>query len=148
MKIFLVSGVILLAAACSPAPANEAAAPAAPATPAAPAGEPGPAGIRPEIAILNSVAGRWGITMEACGPTNDAKDGVVEITPSTLAIGLDACTIRRTEPEGAGIHMVLECKDGEGGPDYERDFSLVSSSPETFTWIDEGGAASPYSRCP
>jgi hypothetical protein len=65
MKIFLVSGVILLAAACSPAPANEAAAPAAPTTPAAPAGEPGPAGIRPEIAILKSVAGRWGITMEA-----------------------------------------------------------------------------------
>jgi hypothetical protein len=109
MKICLTSGVILLAAACSPAPASEtasetAAIEAAPLAPMAP----------PEIAILTNLLGRWGVTMEACAPANASKDGVVVITASTVAMGLDACTISSTTPEGAGTMMVLQCKSGEG----------------------------------
>jgi hypothetical protein len=139
MKIFLTSGVILLAAACSPAPASETAAiEAAPLAPMAP----------PEIAILTNLLGRWGVTMEACAPANASKDGVVVITASTVAVGLDACTISSTTPEGAGTMMVLQCKSGEGAADYERNFSVVSSTPETMTWVKEGGAGEPYVRCP
>lgn len=139
MKIFLTSGVILLAAACSPAPASETAAiEAAPLAPMAP----------PEIAILTNLLGRWGVTMEACAPANASKDGVVVITASTVAMGLDACTISSTTPEGAGTMMVLQCKSGEGAADYERNFSVVSSTPETMTWVKEGGAGEPYVRCP
>lgn len=139
MKICLSSGVILLAAACSPAPASETAAiEAAPLAPMAP----------PEIAILTNLLGRWGVTMEACAPANASKDGVVVITASTVAMGLDACTISSTTPEGAGTMMVLQCKSGEGAADYERNFSVVSSTPETMTWVKEGGAGEPYVRCP
>jgi hypothetical protein len=139
MKICLTSGVILLAAACSPAPASETAAiEAAPLAPMAP----------PEIAILTNLLGRWGVTMEACAPANASKDGVVVITASTVAMGLDACTISSTTPEGAGTMMVLQCKSGEGAADYERNFSVVSSTPETMTWVKEGGAGEPYVRCP
>jgi hypothetical protein len=139
MKICLTSGVILLAAACSPAPASETAAiEAAPLAPMAP----------PEIAILTNLLGRWGVTMEACAPANASKDGVVVITASTVAVGLDACTISSTTPEGAGTMMVLQCKSGEGAADYERNFSVVSSTPETMTWVKEGGAGEPYVRCP
>ena len=139
MKICLTSGVILLAAACSPAPASETAAiEAAPLAPMAP----------PEIAIQTNLIGRWGVTMDACAPTNAAKDGVIEITLSTVAMGLDACTISSTTPEGAGMMMVLQCKSGEGGEDYERNFSVVSSTPETMTWVKEGGEGEPYVRCP
>ena len=139
MKICLTSGVILLAAACSPAPASETAAiEAAPVAPMAP----------PEIAILTNLLGRWGVTMEACAPANASKDGVVVITASTVAMGLDACTISSTTPEGAGTMMVLQCKSGEGAADYERNFSVVSSTPETMTWVKEGGAGEPYVRCP
>lgn len=139
MKICLTSGVILLAAACSPAPASETAAiEAAPLVPMAP----------PEIAILTNLLGRWGVTMEACAPANASKDGVVVITASTVAVGLDACTISSTTPEGAGTMMVLQCKSGEGAADYERNFSVVSSTPETMTWVKEGGAGEPYVRCP
>jgi hypothetical protein len=139
MKIFLTSGVILLAAACSPVPASETAAiEAAPPAPMAP----------PEIAILTNLLGRWGVTMEACAPANASKDGVVVITASTVAMGLDACTISSTTPEGAGTMMVLQCKSGEGAADYERNFSVVSSTPETMTWVKEGGAGEPYVRCP
>jgi hypothetical protein len=144
MKIVLASGVILLAAACSPAPASETAAPAA-----APSMEPAPAPMAPpEIAIQTNLIGRWGVTMDACAPTNAAKDGVIEITLSTVAMGLDACTISSTTPEGAGMMMVLQCKSGEGGEDYERNFSVVSSTPETMTWVKEGGEGEPYVRCP
>jgi hypothetical protein len=139
MKICLTSGVILLAAACSPAPESETAAiEAAPLAPMAP----------PEIAILTNLLGRWGVTMEACAPANASKDGVVVITASTVAMGLDACTISSTTPEGAGTMMVLQCKSGEGAADYERNFSVVSSTPETMTWVKEGGAGEPYVRCP
>ena len=139
MKICLTSGVILLAAACSPAPASETAAiEAAPLAPMAP----------PEIAILTNLLGRWGVTMEACAPANASKDGVVVITASTVAMGLDACTISSTTPEGAGTMMVLQCKSGEGAADYERNFSVVSSTPETMTWVKEGGEGEPYVRCP
>ena len=139
MKICLTSGVILLAAACSPAPASETAAiEAAPLAPMAP----------PEIAILTNLLGRWGVTMEACAPANASKDGVVVITASTVAMGLDACTISSTTPEGAGTMMVLQCKSGEGAANYERNFSVVSSTPETMTWVKEGGAGEPYVRCP
>ena len=139
MKICLTSGVILLAAACSPAPASETAAiEAAPLAPMAP----------PDIAILTNLLGRWGVTMEACAPANASKDGVVVITASTVAMGLDACTISSTTPEGAGTMMVLQCKSGEGAADYERNFSVVSSTPETMTWVKEGGAGEPYVRCP
>jgi len=139
MKICLTSGVILLAAACSPAPASETAAiEAAPLAPMAP----------PEIALLTNLLGRWGVTMEACAPANASKDGVVVITASTVAMGLDACTISSTTPEGAGTMMVLQCKSGEGAADYERNFSVVSSTPETMTWVKEGGAGEPYVRCP
>jgi hypothetical protein len=139
MKICLTSGVILLAAACSPAPASETAAiEAAPLAPMAP----------PEIAILTNLLGRWGVTMEACAPANASKDGVVVITASTVAMGLDACTISSAMPEGAGTMMVLQCKSGEGAADYERNFSVVSSTPDTMTWVKEGGAGEPYVRCP
>ena len=145
MKNILASGVILLAAACSPAPASETAAPAAP---AAPSIAPPPAPMAPpEIAILTSLIGRWGVTTEACAPANAAKDGVIEITASTVAMGLDACTISSTTPEGAGTMMILQCKSGEGAADYERNFSVVSSSPETLTWITEGGEGVPHVRC-
>ena len=144
MKICLTSGVILLAAACSPAPASETAAPAS-----APSIEPAPAPMAPpEIAILTNLVGRWGVTMDACAPANASKDGVIEITASTVAMGLDACTISSTTPEGAGTMMVLQCKSGEGAADYERNFSVVSSTPETMTWVKEGGAGEPYVRCP
>jgi hypothetical protein len=102
----------------------------------------------PEIAILTNLLGRWGVTMEACAPANASKDGVVVITASTVAMGLDACTISSTTPEGAGTMMVLQCKSGEGAADYERNFSVVSSTPETMTWVKEGGAGEPYVRCP
>ena len=142
MKNILASGVILLAAACSPAPASETAAPAAPVI-AAPPAPMAP----PQIAVLTDLIGRWGITMEACAPANAAKDGAIEITASTVAMGLDTCTISSTMPEGAGTMMVLQCKSGEGGEDYERNFSVVSSTPETMTWVTEGGAAEPHVRC-
>ena len=143
MKNILASGVILLAAACSPAPASETAAPAAPSI------EPPPAPMAPpEIAVLTNLVGRWGITMDACAPANAAKDGVIEITASTVAMGLDTCTIARTQPDGAGTLMLLQCKSGEGGADYERDAKFISSTPETMTWVTEGGAAEPYVRCP
>ena len=143
MKNILASGVILLAAACSPAPASDTAAPAAPsiAPPPAPMAPP-------EIAILTNLVGRWGVTMDACAPANASKDGVIEITLSTVAMGLDACTISSAEPEGAGMMMVLQCKSGEGAADYERNFSVVSSTPETMTWVKEGGEGEPYVRCP
>ena len=146
MEFIPACAAILLAAACSPAPASDTAAPAAP---AAPAIEAPPASMAPpQIAILTDLVGRWGVTMDACAPTNDAKDGVVEITASTVAMGRDACTISSTTPEGAGTMMILQCKSGEGGDDYERNFSVVSSSPETMTWITEGGSAEPYVLCP
>lgn len=144
MKVIPACAAILLAAACSPSPASDTAAPAAPAIEAPPPAPMAP----PQIAILTNLVGRWGVTMEACAPTNDAKDGVIEITASTVAMGLDACTISSTTPEGAGTMMILQCKSGEGGDDYERNFSVVSSSPETMTWITEGGSAEPYVRCP
>jgi hypothetical protein len=142
MKIILACGAILLAAACSPAPASETAAPAAPviAVPPAPMAPP-------QIALQTSLVGRWGITMEACAPANAAKDGVIEITASTVAMGLDTCTISSTTPEGAGTMMVLQCKSGEGAAGYERNFSVVSSSPETLTWITEGGEGVSHVRC-
>jgi hypothetical protein len=144
MKIVLASGLILLAAACSPAPASEPAAPAA-----APSIEPAQAPMAPsEIAIQTNLIGRWGVTMDACAPANAAKDGVIEITLSTVAMGLDACTISSTTPEGAGTMMLLQCKSGEGAADDERNFSVVSSTPETMTWVKEGGAGEPYVRCP
>ena len=144
MKNILASGVILLAAACSPAPASETAAPAS-----APSIEPAPAPMAPpEIAILTNLVGRWGVTMDACAPANASKDGVIEITASTVAMGLDTCTIARTQPDGAGTLMLLQCKSGEGGADYERDAKFISSTPETMTWVTEGGAAEPYVRCP
>lgn len=144
MKSVLASGVILMATACSPAPASETAAPAA-----APSIEPAPAPMAPpEIAIQTNLIGRWGVTMDACAPANAAKDGVIEITASSVAMGLDTCTISSTTPEGAGTMMLLQCKSGEGGEDYERNFSVVSSTPETMTWVKEGGAGEPYVRCP
>ena len=144
MRIFLASGVILLATACSPAPASETATPAA-----ARSIEPAPAPMAPpEIAILTNLVGRWGVTMDACAPANAAKDGVIEITASTVAMGLDTCTISSTTPEGAGTMMLLQCKSGEGAADDERNFSVVSSTPETMTWVKEGGDAEPYIRCP
>ena len=142
MKIILACGAILLAAACSPAPASETAAPAAPVI-AAPPAPMAP----PQIALQTNFIGRWGITMEACAPENAAKDGVIEITASTVAMGLDTCTISSTTPEGAGTMMVLQCKSGEGAPDYERPFSVVSSTLETLTWVTEGGEGVPHVRC-
>ena len=143
MRIILASGVILTAAACSPAPVSETAAPAAPsiAPPPAPMAPP-------QIVMQTSLIGRWGVTMDACAPANASKDGVIEITLSTVAMGLDACTISSAEPEGAGMMIVLQCKSGEGAADYERNFSVVSSTPETMTWVKEGGEGEPYVRCP
>ena len=143
MRIILASGVILMAAACSPAPVSETAAPAAPsiAPPPAPMAPP-------QIVMQTSLIGRWGVKMDACGPANASKDGVIEITLSTVAMGLDACTINSAEPEGAGRMIVLQCKSGEGAADYERNFSVVSSTPETMTWVKEGGEGEPYVRCP
>lgn len=143
MQIVLASGVILLAAACSPAPASGTAAPAAPSI------EPAPAPMAPpEIAILTNLVGRWGVTMEACAPANASKDGVIEIAASTVSMGPHTCTISSTTPEGAGTMMLLQCKTGEGAADYERNFSVVSSTPETMTWVKEGGEGEPYMRCP
>jgi hypothetical protein len=144
MKIVLASGVILLAAACSPAPASETAAPAD-----APSIAPPPAPMAPpQIVMQTSLVGRWGVTMDACAPASASKDGVIEITLSTVAMGLDACTISSAEPEGAGMMIVLQCKSGEGAADYERNFSVVSSTPETMTWVKEGDEGEPYVRCP
>jgi len=142
MKVVLACGVVALTAACAPAPASEPAAPASGVT----LDQPAPMA-PPQIALPVNLVGRWGITAEACAPTNDAKDGVIAIAATTVDMGLDACTITSAEPEGAGTHLVVQCRSGEGGADYERDFSFVSASPDTMTWVSEGGESEPYVRC-
>lgn len=146
MRILLAGGAMMLAAA--------ACAPAAQEAPAAPAPAEGvtvapPAMMAPEAIVLpEAMVGRWGITAEACGPANAAKDGVIEITATTVAMGLDTCTTTSSKPEGAGVVLVAQCKSGEGGEDYERNFSFVSASPDTLTWTTEGGQNEAYVRCP
>lgn len=151
MKIFLACGAIILSAglaACSPAPSGEPAAPEA----AAPAPAPAPAGPAPasvaEAVMPETLIGRWGVTETACAPSNDTGDGLFEISAGKVAAGLDECTVSSVTPEGAGVHVVGQCVSGEGGEDYERDFSFVSASPDTMTWITEGGQPEPYVRCP
>lgn len=145
MRIILAGSALVLAAACAPAAKEEPATPAAPAAEVtqAPPAVTAPAG----IALPTVLLGRWGITAQACAPTNDAKDGVFEITATTVQMGLDACTTASATPEGEGTHLVVQCKSGEGGADYQRDFSFVSASPDTLTWITEGGEHNPYTRC-
>lgn len=142
MRMVLTCGVVALMAACTPTPASEPAAPAAGVT----LDQPAPMA-PPQIALPVDLVGRWGITAEACAPTNDAKDGVIAITATTVDMGMDACTISSAAPEGAGTHLVAQCRSGEGEADYVRDFSFVSGSPDTMTWITEGGAPEPYVRC-
>jgi hypothetical protein len=149
MKISAACGAIVLATAigaCSPAPASETATPAVPAAiealPPAPM-EP------PQIAIPTALLGRWGVTAEACGPSNVPKNGLFEIFPDMVLMGLDECKVTRAEPEGEGVHIVATCRSNiDDEADYERDFSFVSSSPDTMTWITEGGTPEPYVRCP
>lgn len=124
-------------AACSPAPA-----PPTTTTPKDAAAAPATG--------LASLAGRWGVTQEACAATNDSRDGVIEIGVGTVKMGLDACTVTSETPEPSQVTrftVVAKCVGGEGD-DYERPFTFVSSSPNTMTWVTEGGAAEPYSRCP
>ncbi len=147
MKFLLAGSALMLAAAaaaCSPAPETETAAPEA-AAPAPVVAEPAPPA--EEASLLTPMTGRWGVTDTACAPTNEARDGVIEISPATVAMGLDTCGVTSSAPEGAGVHVTVQCVSGEGGEDYERDFSFVSSTPETLTWITEGGSAEPYVRC-
>lgn len=125
-------------AACSPAatPAPKAATETQ--TPAAPV--PG----------LASLTGRWGLTTEACAPTNVSRDGVIEIGAGSVQMGLDQCTVtsEKAEPsEVTRVTVTVTCVGGEGGR-YERPFTFVSSSPSTMTWVTEGGEGEPYSRCP
>jgi hypothetical protein len=149
MRAGLVWGVLLMAAACSPtsapapAPTNEPAAPAVSVTREAPA-----VSAPPEKALPAALVGRWGISAEACAPTNVPKDGLFEIFADRIGLGLDECWTTRVEPEGAGVHVIATCRSNiDDEADYQRDFSLVSSGPDTLTWITEGGEARPHVRC-
>lgn len=145
MRFVIMPALVLALAACSaPAPAP------APAPVPAPAPAPvsSPPDTPPPASTLASMAGTWGITSEACSPENAARDGLIEITATTVQQGLDLCTVTAEAPEGAGIVLTAQCVSGEGGEPYERNYSFVSSSPTTLTWITEGGAAEPYTRCP
>ncbi|MEQ1819656.1 MAG: hypothetical protein ABL871_13700 [Terricaulis sp.] len=144
MRVFLASVAIVLAgvAACAPAPAGSTAATAETVTQEAPA-----VMAPPQIALPVSIVGRWGATAEDCAPMNAAMDGVLEIGATSVDMGRDACTIKSSEPEGLGAHLVVQCTSGEGGASYERDFSFVSSSADTLTWITEGGEHHAYVRC-
>ena len=144
MRVILAGVTIVLAGvtACAPSPAGETAAPATTVTKEMPA-----VMAPPQIALPVSIVGRWGVTAEACATTSDAKDGVLEIRATTVNMGPDACAITSSEPEGEGAHLVVQCRSSEGGADYERDFSFVSSTADTLTWITEGGEHHPYVRC-
>lgn len=146
MRLILAYGAIVLAglAACTPAAKEEPA--------AAPTAEKltleQPAVTAPAaIALPTALVGRWGITETACAPANAAKDGLLEITATMVNMGPDSCTTTSATPEGEGSHLVVQCKSGEGAADYSRDFSFVSSSPDTLTWVTEGGAHETYVRC-
>ncbi|MBI1340066.1 hypothetical protein GC169_07650 [bacterium] len=140
----LLAALALGLAGCMPA-AQEESGPAA--STDAPAAAAGPAAAD-AADVPASLAGRWGVTADACSPDNAARDGVIEITATTVAMGLDACTVTRVGPEGDGLHLVVQCQSGEGGEDYERDFSFSTPAPGMLRWITEGGSAEDHVRCP
>ncbi len=135
----MVLGTGVLAAACAPKPEG------------APAPTPeASASPTPEAALAStpaSMAGRWGVTEAACSPDNAPKDGVIEIAAAAVSMGLDDCTVKTSAPEGAGVHLVVQCKSGEGAADYERDFSFSSPGPDALRWTKEGGDVEDYVRC-
>jgi hypothetical protein len=136
MKQIVLPALLLALAACS--------APTAPVEkPAEQAAAPAPA------SALVGLAGRWALTVEGCAATNTARDGVIEIGAGTVQVGLDTCVVTKETPEPSEVTRFTvdaKCAGGEGGA-YERPFTFVSSSPDTMTWVDEGGTAEPYLRC-
>jgi hypothetical protein len=134
------SALALALAACSPAQTPAAEAPAAEQAEAAAAA----------TSVLVSLTGRWGLTQAACAPTNETRDGVIEIGAGTVQVGMDSCAVtdETQEPsEVTRVTVTVDCISGEGET-YERPLTFVSSGPDTLTWIDEGGTAEPYARCP
>jgi hypothetical protein len=47
---------------------------------------------------------------------------------------------------GIGLDVEAKCTPAKGDA-YERPFTFVSGSPDTLTWVSEGGEAKPYLRC-
>jgi hypothetical protein len=134
----LLGALALGLAACAPA-----------APPPAPKAEEKPAAAAPAPGLA-SLAGRWGITEAACAPTNASRDGLIEIAAGTVKMGMDTCTVVSETPEPSEvtrIKVAAKCQGGEGAND-ERTITFVSSTPATLTWLNEGGTAEPYSRCP
>lgn len=142
MKKLILPVVLATLAACAqPAPAPAPAPEPAPAPVAEPAPAPTPA------EMFAGMAGKYAITQEGCAATNASRDGVVELSATTVQVGLDVCTVTNVAAENAGVVVNANCVSGEGQPAYDRPFSFVSAGAETMTWISEGGEGTPYVRC-
>jgi hypothetical protein len=143
MRALLFSIGLISLAACTPAPAP---APAPATAPEPQAATPAPSEADAKFA---GMAGRWGLTQEACAATNTAGKGLLELSATAVNFEADKCAVTKVSPQmggGVGLDVEARCTPAKGDA-YERPFTFVSSTPDTLTWVTEGGEGKPYSRC-
>ena len=145
MRLPMSFSALVLLAACGPAPAPDPApAPATP--PEAIAEHAGPTGN--DLAAITAV---WGVTPMACAPTNDSKDGVLQITASEILSGIEALTIISVDWQGETATVLTRYPD-ETGDDPAADIRYTFAhdpAAGTLTWTNTpSGAPTVYQRCP
>jgi hypothetical protein len=139
--LFVSIGLIGLAACTPPAPT-----PAPPPAPEPQAAAPAPSEADAKFA---GMAGRWGLSVEDCAATNTAGKGLLELSATAVNFETDKCVVAKVAPQlggGIGLDVEANCTPAKGDA-YERPFTFVSGSPDTLTWVTEGGDAKPYLRC-
>lgn len=91
------------------------------------------------------MAGRWGLSVEDC----TAGKGLLTLSATEVTFETDKCAVTKVSPQmggGIGLDVEAKCTPAKGDA-YERPFTFVSGSPDTLTWVSEGGDAKPYLRC-
>jgi hypothetical protein len=144
MRALLLTVGLIGLAACTPPPSTP---------PQAPAPEPQAAAPAPTASEADAkfagMAGRWATTQEACAATNTARKGLLEMTAAAITLETDTCAVTKVSAQmggGIGVDVEAKCTPAKGDA-YERPFTFVSGSPDTLTWVSEGGEGTPYLRC-
>jgi hypothetical protein len=87
--------------------------------------------------------GRWGLTEAACAHSNSAREGLIEIGPSSVSTGPFSCFVQETLDDNDGLLAITMCADGE------KDFRFSRAPDGALRWNQiEIGRAEDYRRCP